>query len=82
MDKRISEGDVRERLTCMFSDQPSFDWKLGLWTGRALVSPFHSRSSIILPATLSNSFWNRIESTYIKTVSRATARDTARDFPT
>jgi len=66
----------------MLSDQPSFDWKLGLWTGRALVSPFHSRSSMILPAVLSNSLWSRIESTHIKTVSRVIARDVAGVFPT
>ena len=66
----------------MLSDQPSFDWKLALWTGSALVSPFHSRSSMILPKALSNSVRDGVNLTHIKTVSRAIATDMIGVFPT
>ena len=76
------KGTRGARSTCMFSDQPSFDWKLFLWTGRALVSPFHSRSSMILQAVFSSSLWGKIKSTHIKTVSTAMAADMIGVFPT
>jgi hypothetical protein len=69
------------QATYTFSDQPSFDWKLVLWTGRTLVSPFHSRYSMILEQYL-NTFPLEAGLTHFKSVTRATPRDTGGVFPT
>jgi len=82
LDGTMSEETCGGRLTYMFSDQPSFDWKLVRWTGKALVSLFQSRSSMILWATLRNRSGVGVKLTYIKNVSRAMATDIAGVFPT
>ena len=81
LDGTMSEGMCRARLTYMFSDQPSFDWKLGRWTGRALVSLFQSRSSMILQALLRNSLRGKGQVNLHQNRIKGNSKGHCRSFP-